>query len=496
MEAHFRGVSLGAVVSGSVGGPTWAHDLEVSIGDTGITVAGAAGTQASTLPWSAVRQFAPGFTLAFPDGRPATELEVALADRSLRLLVPADQLPPTVVAQLMNLAPAPSPQTGPPAANPSPTQGVSPVKGTAPAPAPGTPLDGAASGLPGLSIAGTAGGVAGSYGPEMITSRPPAKAAGRKRKPVLVGGLATIAIVAAVAVVAVMALGGATSKSSGATSTTAARSRRTTTPTTSPVPTHELSGPPASMTPNAATAAVLIKNSDLRGWKSNDDAGPEDAGQPQAFAQAVNDPFLPSASSVVEPAYAILQQCSNLPLDHMQLFTGNYYSGGPPTWNSSSYNPSNSNPTQLSVTPQIFSIASEVATPSVEQSDFASIAGTSFPSCFGSFMTSYLRGIYGQMGGTVDSLKSTGTPISQVPGVETVDVVVKAQLVVSGDVFNFRNTFVLMGAGRLEELLEGYDSTNEPIPSGTWSALVSTLQHRMEATASQTRKLPPKTTKK
>ncbi len=363
-------------------------------------------------------------------------------------------------------------------------------------PAIGSPLSGAPTGLPGLTVAGTAAGVAGGYGPEMITGRPPAKPAGRKRKPVLVGGLATIAVVAALAVVGVMVLGGGTSKTTGATSTTAARSKRATTPTTSAVPVRELSGPPASMTPNAATAAVLIRNSDLRGWQSNDDAGPEYAGQPQAFAQAINDPFLPSASSVVEPSYDILQQCSNLPLDHMQLFTGNYYSGGPPTWNSASYNPSNSNPSQLSVTPQIFSIASEVATPSVQESDFASMASRTYPSCFASYMSSYLRAIYGQQGGTVDSLTAAAAHVSEVPGVETLDVEVKAQLVVSGDVFNFRNTFVLMGAGRLEELLEGYDSTNQPIPSRTWSALVSTLQHRMAATASRTGKPPPKTTKK
>jgi hypothetical protein len=248
------------------------------------------------------------------------------------------------------------------------------------------------------------------------------------------------------------------------------------------------------MTPNAATAAVLIRNSDLHGWQSNDDAGPEYAGQPQALAQSINDPFLPDASSVVEPSYSILQQCSNLPLDHMQLFTGNYYAGGPPTWNSSTYNPSNSNPSQLSITPQIFAIASEVATSSDQQSDFASMSGPTFPACLGTFMTSYLRAIYGQSGGTVDSLTSHGSPVSQVAGVETLEFVVKAQLVAGGDVFNFRNTFVVMGAGRLEELLEGYDSTNQPIPSGRWNALLSTLQHRMEATASDTGK-PLKTTK-
>ena len=83
VEAHFNGVSLGALVAGAEGSKTWAHDLDLSVGDNGITVGGSEGAQASTLPWSAVRQFAPGFTLSFPDGRPATELEVALADRSL-----------------------------------------------------------------------------------------------------------------------------------------------------------------------------------------------------------------------------------------------------------------------------------------------------------------------------------------------------------------------------------------------------------------------------
>jgi hypothetical protein len=329
----------------------------------------------------------------------------------------------------------------------------------------------------------------------MITARPPTKADGRKRKPALVGGLATVGVVAVVAVIAVVTLGGASSKTTGATSTTLNRGKRPTTATTSPRPARELSGPPASMTPNAATAAVLIKNSDLHGWQSNDDAGPEYAGQPQALSQSANDPFLPAASSVLEPSFSILQQCSGLPLDHMQLFTGNYYAGGPPTWNSSTYNPTNSNPSQLSITPQIFSIASEVATPSDQQSDFAMMSASSFPSCFASYMTSYLRAIYGQEGGTVDSLTAHASAVSDVTGVETLEFVVKAQLVASGDVFNFRNTFVFMGSGRLEELLEGYDSTTQPIPSRTWTALLSTLQHRMEATASDTGK-PAKTTKK
>ncbi len=497
MQAHFHGVSLGAVVAGSASTPTWAHDLELSVGDTGITVAGGEQNQASTLPWSAVRQFAPGFTLAFPDGRPATELEVSLADRSLRFLVPADQLPPTLVIELMHLAPAPSPHAGPSAgAQAGPQAGAqTQAPGVPPDQSPAPTIAGA-TGLPGIAVAatgtGTGSGTVSGLGPAMITARPPAKASRRKRKPVVVGGIVAIAVVAVAAVVATMALGGATSKNAGGTSTTLARSRRPTTPT---IPVRELSGPPASMTPNAATAAVLIRNSDLRNWRSNDDAGPEYAGQPQALSQSLNDPFLPAASSIVEPSYSILQQCSSLPLDHMQLFTGNYYSGGPPTWNSSSYNPSNSNPSQLSVTPQIFSIASEVATPADQESDFAAMASSSFPSCFASFMTSYLRAIYGQLGGTVDSLTATPTKVSEVAGVETLDFVVKAQLVASGDVFNFRNTFVLMGAGRLEALVEGYDSTNQPIPSRTWSALVSTIQHRMEATASKTGK-PAKTTKK
>src|ERR1700722_4561212 len=98
MEAQFTGVSLGAGLSGS---QTWAHDLDVSIGENGITVGGGETSPASTVPWSAVKHFAPGFTLVFPDGRPATELEVRLADRELNFLVPAEQLPSDLVAQLV-----------------------------------------------------------------------------------------------------------------------------------------------------------------------------------------------------------------------------------------------------------------------------------------------------------------------------------------------------------------------------------------------------------
>lgn len=131
MEAHFHGVSLGAALAGSSGSQTWAHDLELSVGTSGITVAGGEGAQASTLSWTAVKQFSPGFTLAFPDGRAATELDVVLADRSLSFLVPADQLPPALVVELVHLAPAPSPngassgtQPRPPAIPTPPAQGA------------------------------------------------------------------------------------------------------------------------------------------------------------------------------------------------------------------------------------------------------------------------------------------------------------------------------------------------------------------------------------
>ena len=182
-------------------------------------------------------------------------------------------------------------------------------------------------------------------------------------------------------------------------------------------------------------------------------------------------------------------------LDHMQLFTGNYYSGGPPTWNSDSYNPSNSNPSQLSITPQLFSIASEVATPSDQAERLRRNGEPFFPFVLRQLLDlvppsdlrpgrryrrlAYRYGHRCQLRSRVWRRSSS---------------CVTAQLVASGDVFNFRNTFALMGAGRLEELLEGYDSTNHPIPSRTWSVLLSTLQHRMEATAGKTAK--PKSTKK
>ena len=157
---------------------------KLTVGDGGITVAGGEGTQASTLPWSAVRHFAPGFTLAFPDGRPATELEVALADRSLRFLVPANQLPPTLVAELVHLAPAPSPHAGSPHTGMSPAAQPPPGYSAAPGVA---PTQAGAAGYPAGPVTSVA--VAGNgYGPALIAARPATKSARRNRKPQLFAG--------------------------------------------------------------------------------------------------------------------------------------------------------------------------------------------------------------------------------------------------------------------------------------------------------------------
>ncbi len=113
------------------------------------------------------------------------------------------------------------------------------------------------------------------------------------------------------------------------------------------------------------------------------------------------------------------------------------------------------------MTPQIFSIAIRGRDASVQdqQSDFAVMAAPTFPACSESFFVSYLRAIDGQQGGTVDTLTAMRRrfPSGRL-GVETLEFELKAQLDSPRETsFRYcRNRFVLMGAGRLEELLEGY----------------------------------------
>jgi hypothetical protein len=447
MEAHFSGVSLGA---GLAEAQTWAHDLDVSIGENGITVGGTETAPSSTVPWSAVKHFAPGFTLVFPDGRPATELEVRLADRDLNFLVPAEQLPPELVAQLLRIAPEST-------ARPDPRK-------------PWIPKD--------STLVASNGKAAGR------TARRKSDGGGRNGKRLLV---AVVGVAVVVAVVLGVTLGsGASTKTAGKTTTTTTRATTAkTTPTTiSPVPIHELTGPADSVQPQAALTEVLIRSKDLHGWKEAYGNTDDVPGAPQADADTSFDPFVPSAASVVEPSFGVLQQCSNLALTHIQLLTGNYYAGGPPTWNSATFYPSDENLTQQTVTPQLYSIASLVSSLADQKSDFAAMASPGFASCLSSFFSSYLRATFSEQGYTVDDLSVRAEPVATIPGVETLEFVLTGQLIEAGDVFGFRNTVVFIGAGRIEQMVSGYDSIDQPIPSGTWRILLVHLQRRMKVVAS------------
>lgn len=463
MEAHFSGVSLSAGLAGS---QTWAHDLDVSIGESGITVNAGETTPASTVPWSAVKHFAPGFTLVFPDGRPATELEVRLADRDLKFLIPAEQLSADLVTQLMGIS-AESAERSDSTKGKNTSADVGFLS---------------ANGRAGTNGSDGTNGRAGSNGRAAVRGTEGRN--GRDNRKIV--AVAAVGVAVVVAVVAGVTLGsGAATKSASTTTTTRAAGQKTTPSTASPVPQRELSGPPDSINPQAALDEVLIRSTDLRSWKSGSGAAQDFPGQAQANADSFYDPFVPSPSSVLEPSFGVLQQCSNLALTHMQLLTGNYYAGGPPTWNSATYYPANQNLTQVNVTPQLYSIASLVSNAAEQKSDFAAMTSPGFASCLSSFFSSYLRATYSQQGYSVDGLTVRAEPVTSVPGVETLKFQLSGQLVESGDVFAFRNTIVFMGAGRIEEMVSGYDSTDQPIPSGTWKILLAHLQHRMMVVASK-----------
>jgi hypothetical protein len=483
MAGRFTGVSLGAQVAGNL---TWAHDLEVTFSPEGISVLGAEDTQANTVPWSAVLGFAPGFTLTFPDGRPATELEAVLADRRLTFLVPAEQLPPAGVADLIALAPArsaataaappasPPPRTPPPATAASTPAGHTPAGYTPPSSAP-----------PGIRAAQSGVGPPPSpYGGMVVGAAGRPKKRSAKRTPVLIGAAAVVVVIAVVAGVLVVQNAGKKNKPAAAANVTRVTKPPATTTTTSPVPAHELSGPPASMSPSQAISDVVVQGSYLKGWDASGSFGQFVAGQQEVEDQSVEaNPFFAGESANFEPAYELLQQCTNLPLDHLQLLTGNFYAGGPPTWETALFYPNGANPFATTPSPQLYSEASVVATPAVQESDMAAYAASSFSSCFTSFMTQYLRAALSQDGANVDSLTIERLPVASVPGVEAVEVELNAQEVISGSVYPIRQRLVFMGAGRLEQQVVGFDSPTDQIPLATWDNLVHRLQFQMEETA-------------
>jgi hypothetical protein len=491
VDSHFTGVSLGATVTGS---RSWAHELEVSLDDTGIAVSGP-GTQPSALPWSAVKHFAPGFTLAFPDGRPATEFELTLPDRSLSFLVPAEQLPASGVAELVRFAIEKSKEaqrSAAPGTAGADTAGQV-ASGTAvpgiPAPPPSPSSVPLGYSVPGPRPRAAAYQHQGFSEPAYKVPTPKAPAAKKKRRRGMLVGAGGAVVAAAVAVVVILAIGGSPASRVVATTRTTRPGRaKPTTTTTSPAPAKELPGPPMSLSPASAINEVLVRGSDLHGWSVNSSylGGQEQPGAGAAqSAENVGSPFGPSEVAVVEPSYEQLQQCSGLALDHLQLWTQNFYAGGPPTYASNSYQPNNVNASQYFETPQIYSVASEVATTSVQAQDLAAMAAPSFTGCLQGFFVSYLRSIEGQDGANVDNLTLVQVPVTTTPGVETLEWELNANLISGGDSTPIRQHLVILGAGRLEQFLVSIDSVDQPIPSATWKNVIRLVQHRMEVLASE-----------
>jgi hypothetical protein len=479
METRFTGVSLGATVAGS---KSWAHDLEVTIDDNGVAVAGE-GTQSSALPWNAIKHFAPGFTLAFPDGRPATELEVTLPDRSLSFLVPVDQLTPAVLGDLVRFATDKSTEAQRQSAAsgagiPAPPQ--PPSSSPYMTPPPGAPV-GAASGSRGAGLGQGSGGPIYRIDPK--ESQKPNKK-GRHR---LVAGIGAIVVAAVVAVVVIVMVGGNPASRVVSTNTTHPTSpTSSSTPTTKPpAPLKELSGPPMSMSPGTATAAVTIRGTDLKNWQVVQPGAQLVAGEAQELGGLAPGPSSPSLAGIVEPSFELLQQCANLPLDHLQLWTANYYAGGPPTYGTAYYAPKDVNVTQDVNAPEINAVTSEVSATSVQKADIGAMAAPSFTSCLQSFLESYLRSIAGQEGENVDDMKVTIVPTLSPPGVQTIDFDLSAELISNGNVTQIREQYVVMGAGRLEQIVISDEALNQPIPSGTWNDLIRLIQHRMQVVASK-----------
>ena len=85
--AQFDGVWL---IGEAWGQQAASPNVGLTLDGRGLTVTGPAQGQSNTLPWTWVQRFRPGTPMTFPNGTPATVVEVGLIGRSITLLVPPD----------------------------------------------------------------------------------------------------------------------------------------------------------------------------------------------------------------------------------------------------------------------------------------------------------------------------------------------------------------------------------------------------------------------
>ena len=413
-------------------GEAWGHqaaspNVGLSLDSRGLTVTGPAKGQSNTIPWTWVQRFSAGPAMTFPDGRPATVVEVGLVGRSITLLVPPEQLREDEIDELNRYIPAPSsaPPPVPPPQSFIPSQfEVAPTVSETPAtPTPPKPKPQKKRGSVGIR---------------------------NLRLVVLLGGLVVVALVGTV-VVAVRIRNNNQAANLGV-------AIPQTTPTTAAPQVSSLSGPAASAKPQTVADQVNLSLADLpKGWSQ---------------IKLVKISSLPSVFADLDKvADSNLASCLRLPLSHVGIITGTTEPGGPVVW------PSRSFEADTGFHPSAISLTSLVASTADEQADLAALLQPGVAHCLDEYYKSSFAGLHPT---TAPNVNQFTVPTHA--GEEVIGLDVHVGILLDGKPAVYDYDLVVIGAGRLEMAI-GAQQDNDPFPNTTLFQALQTMEARAAVAA-------------
>ena len=416
-------------------GEAWGHqaaspNVGLTLDERGLTVTGPAQGQSNTLPWTWVQRFRPGTPMTFPDGTPATVVEVGLIGRSITLLVPPSQLRDDEIEELNRYVP---PQV---AAPPPPV----------PPPSHFTANDPAAL--------AERSALAEAAKPAVPSAKKPKDQPGSRgrldnrtfRLAVLLGALVIVAIAGTVVVALRIRNDQAANQNAGVVVPQS-------TPTTSPPAPSTLTGPPESAKAGSVAREVNLALSDLpAGWSKA--AAVPYAAVPSAFAD------------VRATADKELAACAGLPLSHVGILTGGTQPGGPHVY------PSPIFVTSSGLHPSAISVASVVANATIERTDLAALFKAGISHCLDAYYDSSFSAEHISTPPRVNRFS-----VPEHSGEQVIGLDVHIGIATNGHPAVYDYDVVVIGAGRIEISL-GAQQNNEPFSNSTLDQVVQAMESR------------------
>jgi hypothetical protein len=431
--AHFQGVWL---IGEAWGRQAASPNVGLTLDSAGLTVSGPAPGQSSTIPWTWVQSFSAGAPMTFPDGSPATVVEVGLIGRSITLLVPPTQLRQDEISELNRYVPARLPPPPPP-----PPQRLEEIRQD-----------------PAYSAERSAGVSAESLSAEVDASSRPKDSKRRRgdekslRLAVLLAMLVLVALVGTV-VIAVRIRNNANNSSNQALIVPQP------TATTAPPAPSTFTGPPASANPEAIARKVNLNLKELPAtWKQFTTAVPV-SGVPSVFADAQS------------KADKALATCLNLPEGHVGIVTGKTEPGGPKVWPSAIFVTTNQfNPSAISVSTLVANVATE-------QSDLAALLRLGTAHCFDQYYQTSFASEHIISAPLVSQFR-----VPQHAGEEVIGLDVHVGISLNGRPAVYDYDLVVIGAGRLEVAL-GAQEDDEPFPGSVLDPVVQAMEAQAASVA-------------